>query len=184
MLSVVGSHAGESSGEIFQRKIADIDRVGRTYWVICSHGARPDMVQAVGQAVSRRAREALCAFLTASAPGGAVPTKASSLASEYSTDQSNWQLLPAGISPVTGQLTPSTCALVFDRLSLQPGAAADLWHYGDFFDQERPVKIRLGSSTVCVSPRDTSTYPERMKSHFREVLAVGRLAEPFAVWLR
>jgi hypothetical protein len=31
---------------------------------------------------------------------------------------------------------------------------------------------------------NTSKHPDRMKSHLRKVMAVGRLVEPFAVWLR
>ena len=183
LFSVMGPHAGEDSATIFARKIADIRNAGRTFWVIRSHKAKPDMVQAIGMTV-RKSREPLCAFLAPSAPGGAVPTKTSSAAAEYSPDRCEWQTLPCDITPVTGQMSSNTCALVFDQLCLQDSARVDLWHYADFFDPEQPVRIQQGASTVGVIRRDTSTHPRRMKSHLRRIMAVGRLVEPFAVWLR
>jgi hypothetical protein len=184
VLSVMGPHAGEESGAIFARKIADIREVGRTFWVLRSHKAKPDMIQTIGTSVCSGSGERLCAFLAPSSPGGAVPTKTSAAATEYSADRSKWHTLPVGISPVTGQMTKGTCALVFDQLSLRPSAVVDLWQYADFFNRELPVKIRQGASTVCVARGNTSAPPDRMKSRFRQVVAVGRLVEPFAVWLR
>jgi len=184
LFSVMGPHAGESSEAIFARKIVDVQNVGRTFWVVRSHKAKPDMIQTVGATVCGRSREPLCAFLAPSSPGGAVPTKTASAAVKYSTDRRRWEAIPTGITPVTGQMTPSTCALVFDQLCLLTSAVVDLWQYADFFDLELPVKIRQGASTLCVTRRDTSTHPDRMKSHLRQVIAVGRLVHPFAVWLK
>lgn len=184
VFSVMGSHAGEESDAIFARKIADIRNAGRTFWVVRSHRAKPDMIQAIGTAVCSNSGEPLCAFLAPSSPGGAVPTKTSSAAAEYSANRSTWYALPSGITPVTGQMTPSTCALVFDQLRLEEVAIVDMWEYADFFNSDQPVKIRQGASTVGVLRGNTSAHPDRMKSHLRHVMAVGRLAEPFAVWLR
>jgi hypothetical protein len=88
LLSVMGPHAGEDSDAILARKIADIRNAGRTFWVIRSHKAKADMVQAIGMTVRSRSGEPLCAFVAPSAPGGAVPTKTSSAATEYSADRS------------------------------------------------------------------------------------------------
>ena len=184
VVSVMGPHAGEDSDTIFARKIADIRNAGRTFWVIRSHKAKPDMIQTIGSAIRDRSGESLCAFLAPSSPGGAVPTKTSSVATQYSADRSAWQALPSGISPVTGQMTRSTCALVFDQLCLRESAVVDLWQYADFFNPEQAVKIRQGASTAGVVGKDTSTHPDRMKSHIRQVIATGRLVEPFAVWLK
>jgi len=184
LFSVMGPHAGEGSAAIFARKIADVRNAGRTFWVVRSHKARPDMIQSVGATVCGRSSDALCAFLVPSSPGGAVPTKTACAAVEYSSDRCEWSPLPHGITPVTGQLTPSTCALVFDHLCLLTSAVVDLWHYADFFEPEQPVRIRQGASTLGVIRKNTSTHPDRMKSHIREVIAVGRLVHPFAVWLR
>ncbi len=184
LFSVMGPHAGESSAAIFARKIADVRNAGRTFWVIRSHKAKPDMIQSVGATVCGRSGEALCAFLAPSSPGGAVPTKTMCAAVEYSSDRCEWTPLPHGIIPVTGQLTPSTCALVFDQLCFLTSTVVDLWQYADFFDPELPVRIRQGASTLGVIRKNTSTHPDRMKSHIREVIAVGRFVHPFAVWLR
>jgi hypothetical protein len=184
LFSVMGPHAGEDSDAIFARKIADIRNAGRTFWVVRSHKAKPDMIQTIGATVCRRSSEPLCAFLTPSSPGGAIATKTSSAATEYSADRCEWKALPHGITPVTGQITPDTCALVFDQLYLLTSTIVDFWQYADFFEPELPVKIRQGASTVGVTRRDTSAHPDRMKSHLRQVVAVGRLVHPFAVWLR
>jgi hypothetical protein len=184
LFSVMGPHAGEDCDTIFERKIADIRNAGRTFWVVRSHRAKPDMIQTIGATVCGQSGEPLCAFLAPSTLGGAVPTKTSAAASEYSANRSTWHALPARITPVTGQMTANTCALVFDQLRLQETAVVDLWQYADFFNSERPVTIRQGASTVGVIRGDTSTHPDRMKSHLRQVLAVGRLVEPYAVWLK
>jgi hypothetical protein len=184
LVSVMGPHAGEDSDAIFARKIADIRNAGRTFWVVRSHKAKPDMIQTIGASVGKRSGGPLCAFLAPSSLGGAAPTKTSSAATEYSANQSEWQSLPSGITPVTGQMTPTTCALVFDQLCLQTSVVVDLWRYADFFAPEQPVRIRQGASTLGVMRGDTSMHPDRMKSHLRQVVAVGRLVHPFAAWLR
>lgn len=184
VFSVMGPHAGEDSDAIFERKRDDIRNVGKTFWVIRSNKAKPDMIQEIGSTLRRRSGDPLCAFIAPSAPGGARPTKTSSAASESSADRFAWQALPAGITPVTGLMTPSTCALVFDQLFLQESVVVDLWQFADFFNSVEPVRIRRGASTVCVVRGNTSTHSVRMKSRRRQVMAVGRLVEPFAVWLR
>jgi hypothetical protein len=126
VISVMGPHAGEDSTAIFARKIADTHNVGRTLWVIRSHKAKPDMIQWIAAASRARSNDPLCAFLVPSSLGGSAPTKTAETASKYSADQSEWQALPAGMSPVTGQIAPSTCALVFDQLCLQESAIVDL----------------------------------------------------------
>ena len=184
LFSVMGPHAGEDCDAIFARKIEDIRNAGRTFWVVRSHRGKPDMIQTIGATVCSNSGEPLCAFLAPSSLGGAVPTKTSSAAAEYSANRSKWHALPAGITPVTGQMAANTCAVVLDQLRLQEAAVVDLWQYADFFNPEWPVKIRQGASTVGVIRRDTSAHPDRMKSHLRQVMAVGRLVEPFAVWLK
>ena len=184
VFSVMGPHAGEDSETIFTRKIADVKNVGRTLWVVRSHKAKPDMIQSIGATVCNTSGEPLCAFLAPSTTGGAVPTKTSTAAVEYSADRREWTPIPHGMTAVTGKMTPSTCALVFDQLFLLTSAFVDLWQYADFFEPNQPVIIRQGASTLGVMQKDTSNHPNRMKSHCRQVIAVGRLAHPFAVWLR
>ena len=184
VLSVMGPHAGEEPDAIFTRKRADILTGGRTFWLIRSHMAKPNMIQKLCSAAVHEACNPLCLFLEPSSPGGAVPTKSDCAASEYSPDFSTWHALPRGLTPVTGRITPSACALVFDELTIRGSEVIDLWDYADFFDPQRPITIRQGASTVCAVDRDTRSHPDRMRSHLRCVIAIGRLAEPYAVWLR
>jgi len=184
VLSVMGPHAGEDVGAIFTRKIADIQKAGRTFWLVRSHKAKPDMVHTIcSQAVCQRLA-VFCLFLGPSSRGGATPTKTASAASEYSADLSTWHALPPGIGPVTGLITKNACALVFDNLTIQESALLDLWQYADFFSPDRPVMIRQGASTVCALRKNMQCHPERMKSNLRLLIAVGRLTKPYAVWLR
>ena len=184
VFSVMGPHAGENSDAIFKRKIADVKNVGRTFWVVHSHKAKPDMIQSVGASVFESSGEPLCAFLFPSSPGGAFPTKTATAALEYSANRREWVPIPQGMTAVTGKMSSSTCALVFDQLWLMKSGFVDLWQYADFFDPRQPVIIRQGASTLGVMRKDTSYHPNRMKSHLRKVIAVGRLVHPFAVWLR
>ncbi len=71
LFSVMGPHAGEDSDTIFARKIADIHNEGRTFWVIRSHKAKPDMIQTIGANFCGMPGAPLCAFL-ASFQGGAA----------------------------------------------------------------------------------------------------------------
>lgn len=180
----MGPHAGEDFDGIFMRKVLDIWSVGKTFWLVRSRKAKPDIIQAVCSAVHDQAGQPLCAFIEPSIPGGTVSTKRATAASEYSTDLLDWKPLPFDIGPVTGQITRNACALVFDRLTMPGSESLDLWQYAEFLDQTQPVKFQKGVSAIGVVTRDTSAHPDRMKSHIRRVVAVGRLVEPFAVWLR
>lgn len=45
IISVMGDHAGEGVDAILKRKIADIGRVGKTFWLMRSPKAQPAQVQ-------------------------------------------------------------------------------------------------------------------------------------------
>jgi hypothetical protein len=184
VVSVMGPHAGEDSAAIFTRKMADVRNAGRTFWLIRSYKAKADTIQMIASIVCKKSSKPFCAFLAPSLPGGATPTKTASAAAEYSIDRLEWRRLPVEITPVTGRIGDNTCALVFDQLSLRETTVVDLWQYADFLYPDQPVIIRQGASTVGVVRADTSMHPRRMKSRLRQVVAIGRMVEPFAVWLR
>jgi hypothetical protein len=184
VLSVMGPHAGEDTDAIFIRKTEDVRRCGKTFWLVRSHLAKPNMVQKLCSEAIKQTCNPLCFFLKPSSPGGAVPTKSNCKASEYSSDFSTWHPLPPGLGPVTGRISPSAYALIFDELIVRESEIIDLWGYADFFDSQRPITIRQGASTVCAIGRETRTHPDRMKSHLRPAIAIGRLAYPYSVWLR
>jgi len=179
VMSVMGDHAGESVDAIFKRKIADIGRTGKTFWLIKSPKARPAQVQEIC-----RPTPAFTIFVHPATNGGARPTTTETAAGEYSADGEFWHRLPQGISPVTGKLDSSASALVFDKMEMAASGILDLWGYGDLSDLQKPLKFILGCSTVCAVRKNMTSHPGRMKSRYRGVIAVARLAEPYCVWLR
>ena len=179
IISVMGAHAGEGVGVIFNRKIADIERTGKTFWLMRSPKARPIQVQDICKSSS-----AYTIFVEPASKGGARPTTNNEAAKEHSADKKIWSQLPEGVSPVTGKIDSSATALVFDRMTTNVSGTIDLWKYSDFSVEEKPLKFILGCSTVCVIQKDMSTHPDRMKSRYRGIVAVAKLTEPYCVWLR
>lgn len=179
VLSVMGGHAGEDAYSIFDRKIADLNRVGRTFWVAKSPKARPPQVQDLC-----RLGPGYVIFVEPATAGGARPTVEADVATEYAADPPGWQSLPPGLGPVTGKIDNMASGLVFDRLTVEVDAPVDLWSYADRSDPEMPLRFILGCSTVCAVRKKMATHPFRMKSRYRAAVAVGRLVAPFCVWLR
>lgn len=179
VVSVMGEHAGEGVNAIFTRKMTDISRTGQTFWLIKSPKARPLQVQELC-----RTSPAYTIFVEPATQGGARPTSTETAARDYSVDRVSWLRLPAGIGPVTGKVDTTAAALVFDRLETGVSGTLDLWGYGDYLTADNPLKFALGCSTVCAVRKNMATHADRMKSRYRQVLAVARLATPYGVWLR
>lgn len=179
VISVMGAHAGEDVDAIFDRKAADCSTAGRTFWVAKSAKTRPQQVQECCASST-----GCVVFCEPATPGGARATTRAERASEYSPDHLNWLPLPADIGPVTGQIDGAATALVFDRLVTGGEGVIDLWRYADASDPGLPVRFKLGSSTLCAVRRGTASHPERMKSRYRGIVAVGRLVEPYCAWVR
>jgi hypothetical protein len=142
------------------------------------------MVQGICEAAAGKALKVHCLFVEPSSKGGAAPAKSDSRAREYSADGATWLSLPSGLGPVTGLMTAGACALVFDELVLKEQTTADLWDFAEFGAPNSPVIIRQGASTLCAVRKDMKSHPDKMASNVRVVVAVGRLAEPYAVRLR
>ena len=179
VVSVMGDHAGEGVDTIFERKTADIGRIGKTFWLMRSPKARPAQVQAICKTITT-----YTIFIEPATKGGARPTTVEDLAKEYSDDKELWHPLPGGISPVTGKLDTNATALVFDMMATAVSGTFDLWGYADLTDIRKPLKFILGCSTVCAVRKDMTSHSERMKSRFRGIVAVARLAKPYCVWLK
>lgn len=179
IVSVMGDHAGESAEVIFNRKKADIDRTGKTFWLMRSPKARPAHVHGICATA-----QAYTIFVAPATKGGARPTIEENSAKEYSGDGVLWHRLPNGLSPVTGKLDTGATALVFDLITTDVSGILDLWSYGELSDNNKPLRFILGCSTVCAARMDTKSHPDRMKSRYREIVAVARLAQPYCVWLR
>lgn len=183
VISVIGTHAGESTEQIFKRKVDDISNVGKTFWLIHSYKAKPAMVQSLCVEAESQNQDALAIFVEASSAMGAVPTRTTERAGTYSKDSTHWEILPENLSPVTGKIDTGAFALVFNQLELANGDL-DLWDYADFSNKDQPVKIRQGASSVCALRKDMGNHPDRMKSRNRRIIAIGIFCDPYCVWLR
>ena len=179
IVSVMGDHADEDSDAIFNRKKADIERLGVTYWLMRSPKARPPQVQAIC-----RSFPAYAIFVEPATKGGARPTTIEDEAKEYSDDGVLWHPLPKGLSRVTGKLDTGATALVFDTMTTDVNATLDLWNYGEASNVHQPLRFILGCSTVCAVRKDMKSLPGKMKSRYRGIVAVARLADPYCVWVR
>lgn len=179
VVSVIGEHAGEDPDGIFNRKTADIERLGATYWIIRSPKAQPMQVQKICTTFP-----AYTIFVEPATKGGARPTTVQDEAEEYSDNRESWHQLPEGLGPVTGKLDTGATALVFDMMTTDVSGTLDLWDYAEAIDTHKPLRFVLGCSTVCAVRKDTKSFPGKMKSRYRAIVAVARLAHPYCVWIR
>ena len=170
VLSVMGPHAGESESAIFERKIADIETNWFTLWLYSSPASEPKLAQ------SFAASYAL--FLAPASKGTARPTTMAQKATSWSVSNKYWQPVPENMSPVTGRMP--AYALIVKALETCD-AAVNIWSFGA---GDGPVRFALGRSTLLAHRRDTSTHPRRMLSQFRRVVAVAKLDDTCAVWVR
>jgi len=179
VVSVMGDHAGEGVDSIFNRKNEDIERTGKTFWLMRSPKVRPQHVQQICKTVP-----AYTIFVEPATKGGARPTTKEDAAKEYSDDGVQWHQFPNGLSPVTGKLGSGATALVFDLMTTDVSGTLDLWDYGELSDINKPLRFILGCSTVCAFRKDTRSHPDKMKSRYRGIVAIARLAPPYCVWVR
>jgi len=175
----MGDHAGEDIDAIIFRKAADIDQIGKTFWLVRSPKTRPAQVQEIC-----RLSPVYMIFVEPATKGGARPTKAEDAAKQYSADGQTWRPIPKGLSPVTGKLDKGVAALVVDMMTTVVCGTLDLWGYADFSNERKPIKFILGCSTACAIKKDMTSHPGRMKSRYRGIVAVARLTEPYCVSLR
>ena len=183
IISVMGSHAGESENEIFSRKIQDTRKVGKTFWLTRSRQTKPLMVQSICKEADRKGSKVSTIFIEASSIGGALPTSSAHATTHYSADRKKWENLPIELTPVTGKIDSGAYALIFDKLELSQGTI-NLWKYADFFDQNSPIKISQGASTLCAVKKDMSSKSDKIKSRYRRIVAIGTLCPPYGVWLK
>jgi uncharacterized protein YfeS len=181
LLSVMGFHAGESEAEIFDRKKREIIDTGKSFWLVNSFKAKTKDIQKFCKCALDEGEDVFCIFIEASQKGGAQPTKISSVASQFSSDNIHWSDIPKGIK-VTGKIDKKTTTLILESLIMnnEKKVEIDLWNYSDFLDESNPIRLMQGASTICAIKK----YNEGMKSRYRKIVAFGKLTEPFAVWLK
>ncbi len=175
ILANAGSHAREEWHKIVARKSADIGCVKHTVWVVNSNAARPDAVQLFCK--DHDARYVIFVNRVRDASGG-IGTSRDHPARTYSKDNLKFDKIDGGLTGVTGDIKRSTTGFWFDVLEEVSSGSLDLGCY---------VKDRNGEVLAGFLPSN-SAYPVRRKHDARpgqyQILAVGRLASPFAVWLQ
>jgi hypothetical protein len=171
ILASSGAHAKESWQKIVDRKGADIAKVNHTIWVVISNAARPDAVQSFCN--DHAARYVLFVSRARDAKAS-VGTIRDQQARHYSADGRTWTALDRGLSPVTGDIKRSTTGFWFDALEEVPSGSLDLDSFTKHQDNQTLTRFW---------PSD-SAYPVRSRTGGYHILAAGRLASPFAVWLR
>ena len=83
-------------------------------------------------------------FVEPATKGGARPAIADEKAMTFSENGFIWNPLPNQLGPVTGKLDSRAYALVFNKLEMiDAKQEIDLWHYADFADQEKPIRMIL-----------------------------------------
>lgn len=191
IISIVGPHAGEELVKIVERKQEDTRLPSkRTFWLVNSRNATPETVQEFCRATTNNG-EVYCLLIKASNKGkGAKDTKDESKAHSFKEKKDGeWKELKE-ISDVTGRFNSNTAGLVFSELKFlgeEGKGPVDLNNYSIWvMDQKKinpnvGIKIKHGASTVCA----ICNHPSEpgMKSSRRNIVCLGKLAPPFAVWL-
>jgi len=185
VISVIGSHAGEPLEEIFLRKITDITRTGKTFWIINSTKASLKLINQMKKTALKENKDIFCIFIEPSQKGGSADTKLSEPAKEYSEDKQIWQSFDEKTSPVTGKMTTNSYAMVFEKISLiESELKLNLWDYADFDNQNEPIKLNQFRSSFCGIQKNMFDNPNKMKSNLRKIVAVAKLYSVGAIWLR
>jgi hypothetical protein len=174
ILSSAGSHAREDWGTIIARKTADIAKAKHSVWVLNSNAARPDNVQSFCN--KHAARYVIFLSRERDAKSDAGPSTGDRVQC-YSGDNRSWLPLDRSLSHVTGRINRATTGLWLDALEEVQSGSLNLVCFRKQGDNE--ILSRFD--------RHESTYPVRRVTPVQEgtyqILAVGRLASPFAVWL-
>jgi hypothetical protein len=189
LISVMGPHAGESTEEIFVRKIDDINSIGWTIWLINSRGAKVEALHEICNGVDT----SFIIFISPSVPGGARPATTAKRVKEYSADNIHWETLPTEMGAVTGNINKMTCGLVLDQLDyygveeinqINNLLDIDLSVYCDPRDPKSAIRTMQGNSTVCAIKTNEINLDNQMVSVKRRIIGVGRIKHPHSVWLR
>jgi hypothetical protein len=178
ILSSAGAHAGQGWQQIITRKQADIASTNHSVWVVNSQATPPKAMQSF--CADHDARYVIFVSLLRPDPNSksASGTSSSDRARDYSRDEGKtWSLLDKELSPVTGKINNATTGFWFDALEQINSGQIDLGSFSKFNGQ-----------TLDRFHLHQSAYPVRRLGAVRrtgyEVLGVGQLAAPFAVWLR
>jgi hypothetical protein len=175
ILASSGAHAQEGWRNIITRKSADIETVKHTVWVVNSNAARPDAVQSF--CGDNGARYVLFVSRVRDAKSG-PGTLRDNRAEQYSVDGKTWAALHKRLGHVTGDIKRSTTGFWFDALEERPAGSLDLGSFTKHQDDQALARFWPSDSAYLVR------CPGGVRNGNYQILAVGRLVSPFAVWLR
>jgi hypothetical protein len=171
--TVAGRYGKEDWQVIIDRKSADVTGVGHTVWAMNSQAARPAEVQSFCR------EHGPCHVLFLNKRFGNKPgSNTIDAAKRYSIDRRPpWLPLPGGLSPVTGLKNSFTTGLWLEELEQVHSRSIAL---GPFLKQDGQRLTEFSNIS--------SAYPVERVGPVQDgeynILAVGRLAPPFAVYLR
>lgn len=167
----VGFHAGEEWESVIERKLAEIASAGVAFWGYGGSACHPT------RQVQPFARKFAPDVSVAMLPTSSRPVSPSLRAEEMSEDGSHWERLPPGVI-----IRGSKWALVLDDLRLCE-KTVDLGQYevgvGRSAGKPAAAYLRGQSDKACLRRAKITRRPDR-----RQVVVLGHLAEPWAVFLR
>lgn len=175
ILSLAGEHASELFDEIIQRKKKDIENVGYTFWLESSYKTKPDTVQSFASLASKEGIELNCLLYK----GKTQDTKHTTKAKQYSIDKKNWIDIDSQLSPITGRMSDSTHALMFNKLESVDNLQLILENYVEF-ENQKPIRNYPNASTFCAIKK----FEKFEANNPRKIFAIGKMHKPSSVWLR
>ena len=185
IITIIGPHACETEDRILSRKVCDIKKEGKTFWVIKAISKKTKKtLKEVQEFCENSESEVKIYFISPASP--ANPTKGKTVNKEY-FDGDNWEKIPEGISPVTGD----GYAFILSKLDLKTDENINIYDYAEYpKEPDMPVIFSNFGSTICAIKKDTSDHPKRMHKNssgtknIRTVWAVGTLEKPYYVKVR
>lgn len=181
IVSIVGTHANEEVEEIIKRKQQEIITAGKSFWLIISNEAKVEQIQKMCKEALNEGITPYCIFINSKQSNGVKATKTNDLALSYSVDDKNYLKIPEGIK-VTGKIQKNTTGMVFENIITIPNKTINLTNFLNYNSQNKKVKLGLGRSSMCILKTKTSDFLENKNS--REIVAIAKLKEPYAVKLR
>lgn len=174
IFSIVGPHGGESLESILERKKADIINGNMSFWnVNLSENVIDDIRKTLGK---RRSYVILL-------EGSSNDTKGRDIAKSYSVDNLNWNEIPSNISKVSGNLSNSATAFVYNNLETICNTSVDLNLYNEVSDASKAVKFSNFKSTIFARKRKNKRS-DGMKNHERNIIGVLGIEYPYVVYLK
>ena len=175
IVSSAGQHAQEDWHTIIERKRGDIATAGHTIWLTNSLATRVEIVQQFCK--DHGGRSVLFVAKGEKSSQKGPPTD--DPAKFYSADQKKWLPIPKDLSPVTGKITRATTGFWFDALEeITSKVTLDL---DCFANAKNGLPLSRFTNVE-------SAYPVRrtrpLSGDQYRLLAIGRLTNHFAVWLR